>query len=142
MSDPARLPARLPSITEALYWPVVGAPGGPLEALGRKVFLTAGFHPASGRIVEVFLRGGSKHGDRIDFALAGVASAISRRLQSGVDLLEFFRIGGPLQSITDLLAERTSPARFAAALMVEAVLHRLVQLECAHGGDMAAMGSR
>lgn len=137
-----RLPPRRPAITEVLFWPVPGSADGPLEALGRKVFMTAGFDPVSGRILEVFLRGGSKHGDRIDFALDDVAIAISRALQSGTGLLAFFRADGPLQTITDRLAERKSPARFAAALMVEAVLHRLVQLECELGGEVVAATRR
>lgn len=137
-----RLPARRPSITEVLFWPVPGSNGGPLEALGRKVFMTAGFHPQTGRILEVFLRGGSKHGDRIDFALDEVAIAISHALQGGADLLAFFRLPGPTQAIVDLLAEHGSPARMAASLMVEAVLHRLVQLECELGVQIATIGAR
>ena len=142
MTDRTRLPARRPSITEALYWPLPPAPGGPLEALGRKVFVTAGFDPASGRILEVFLRGGSKHGERIDFALDEVAIMISRTLQRGVGLLDFFRVDGPLFLITDILADPSSPQRRAASLMIEAVLHRLVQLECEHGAQVRAVGAR
>jgi hypothetical protein len=144
MSDRVRLPTRRQSITEVLYWPVPASAGGPLEALGRKVFLTAGFDPHSGRILEVFLRGGSKHGDRIDFALDDVAIAMSRELQTGAGLLDFFRVDGPIFRITDLLAplEARAPDRRAAALMIEAVLHRLVQFECAHGADVRSVGAR
>ena len=144
MSDRARLPSRRQSITEVLYWPLPASAGGSLETLGRKVFLTAGFDPSSGRILEVFLRGGSKHGDRIDFALDEVAIAISRHLQAGIGLLDFFRVDGPIFAITDLLAplEARASDRRAAALMIEAVLHRLVQLECAHGAEIRSIGAR
>jgi hypothetical protein len=126
---PFRVPSRRPSVTEAIYWPIDRGAAAALGVLGRKVFLTAGWDPSTGRVVEVFLRGGSKHGDRIDFALDELAIDLSRRLQAGAPLLQLLHTVALAELAEPLLPAPGAP-RFPSVLVVEAVLHRLVQIEC------------
>lgn len=114
-----------------IYWPIDAGKQAALGALGRKVFMTAGFDPATGRVVEVFLRGGSKHGDRIDFALDQLAIDISRRIQAGTSLFELLTTLALYELSEHLVADdqRGAP-RFPIVLVIEAILHRLVQIEC------------
>lgn len=125
------LPPRRPSVTEWIYWPIDAGKQAALGALGRKVFITAGFDPATGRVVEVFLRGGSKHGDRIDFALDELAIDISRRLQAGASLFDLLTTLALYELSEHLVADdQRGASRFAIVLVIEAILHRVVQIEC------------
>ena len=124
-----RVPSRRPAVTEAIFWPIDRGAAAALGALGRKVFLTAGWDTTTGRVVEVFLRGGSKHGDRVDFALDELAIDLSRRLQSGTPLLQMLHTVALAELAEHLLPAANAP-RFPSVLVVEAVLHRLIQIEC------------
>lgn len=132
---PFRVPNRRPSVTEALYWPVAAGQAAPLGALGRKVFLTAGFNPATGRVLEVFLRGGSKHGDRLDFALDELAIDTSRRLQAGESLLDLLSTIALAELARHLSPDGDAP-RFEFVIVVEAIVHRLVQIECSLAAEL------
>lgn len=125
---PGGLPSRRPAVTERIYWPIDQGSSAALGALGRKVFLTAGFD-ASGRVLEVFLRGGSKHGERIDFALDDLAIDISHRLQAGATLLQLLATPA-LAELAVHLAPDEHARRLPIIIVVEAILHRLVQIEC------------
>lgn len=133
---PFRVPGRRPSVTETLFWPVAADAAAPLGALGRKVFLTAGFDPATGRVIEVFLRGGSKHGDRVDFALDDLAIDISRRLQAGTSLFDLL-VTVALAELARHLSPDGDAPRFQFVIVVEAIIHRLVQIECALAAELA-----
>jgi hypothetical protein len=125
---PGGLPSRRPAVTERIYWPIDQGGSAALGALGRKVFLTAGFD-ASGRVLEVFLRGGSKHGERIDFALDELAIDISQRLQAGATLLQLLTTVAMHEMSAHLVGDVDAP-RLPAIIVIEAILHRLVQIEC------------
>jgi hypothetical protein len=123
-------------VTEPLYWPIDNGASAGLGALGRKVFVTAGWCTSSGRVLEVFLRGGSKHGDRIDFALDALAIDISKRLQAGASLLSLLTTLA-LYDLSEHLVVDRNAARLPIVIVVEAILHRLVQIECAIAAERA-----
>lgn len=129
-SFPVKPPPRRPSVTETIYWPVDRGAQEALGVLGRKVFVTAGYDRCTRRVFEVFLRGGSKHGDRVDFALDALAIDISRRLQVGATLFDLLTTRALYELSEHLVGDRHQGPRFPLVLVVEAVLHRLVQIEC------------
>lgn len=117
---------------EYIWWPVASPEA--LGALGRKIYIDAGFDEC-GAVREVFARGGSKHGEQIDFGLDALAIDLSLSLQSGTSLLELAELA-PQQYEHHLCPPEAGAAlRLSARVVIAAIVHRLIQIECDVGPD-------
>jgi hypothetical protein len=124
-----RLPNRRPNNTASFHWPPEG---------DRRIHATAGFDPATGRVRELFLRGGRRTGSEIDHLLDDVAVLISWPLRHGGAPAEIARGLGRLPA--------GAPASLAGAavdmLELESATPRLTRLLTVKGHEIEARWRR
>lgn len=123
-----RLPTRHMSLRAKIYYPFRPNDREGIGALSDKVYVTVGFDDAL-RAREIFARGGSRHGDTVDFGLDSVAIALSVLLQ----------IGEPLERLAELAPSRLAHylagpdgnerQQLFARTAIAAILHAAIQLE-------------
>lgn len=130
-NDPRRVELHWHRASEVIqiYYPWRLDEGAALGALGQKVYVRVGFTP-TGRVGEIFCRGGSKHGERIDFALDKIGHALSVLLQIGEPLERLAELA-PLKLAHYLLEEGASiRQQQMARCAIGAIVHAAIQLEC------------
>ncbi len=123
------LPDRRWSRRIKIFFPWRPAAGEALGALGRKVYVDAGFDPATRRVQEIFARGGSKVGEDIDTNLDRIANSLSVLLQIGTPL-EKLAEDAPAR-LAHYLVGPAAPEKLqlAARIAIAAIIHAAIQLE-------------
>lgn len=129
--DREELPNGRPSLCAKIYFPWRPADGEAIGALGRRVYVRAGFCVKRGMVREIFARGGSKVGEDIDTGLDNISMALSCLLQIGIPLDVLAESAPPRLAHYLVAPDRAIARQYAAHIAIQAVIHAAIQLEAA-----------